>query len=119
MTALADYLREEGSSRFEIVHVESPFFNAMVKSFTDAVGPNEAVESIATYNPTDTDFKPAILKLKSGDAKPVGLFLSPNQILDFIKQAKELRLTRKYFGTDLFETAAGIALDPASLQGCL
>ncbi|MBN8549371.1 MAG: ABC transporter substrate-binding protein [Deltaproteobacteria bacterium] len=119
MTALANYLNQQGNSKFEILQVESPFFNAMVKSFRDAVGDKGTVEVVGNYTPTDTDFKAIILKLKSKGTAPVGIFLSPNQILDFMKQAKELRLEREYFGTDLFETAAGIVPDPANLQGCL
>lgn len=119
MNALASHLLKQGNLKFTIIQTESPFFNAMVNSFRQAVGTSATVDILATYNPTDTDFKASILKLKKANKTPLGIFLSPDQILEFLKQAKELDLDRQYFGTDLFETAASINPDPTNLQGCL
>jgi len=119
MMTLVNYLQKKSNSKFFIVQAESPFFNAMVKSFRDAIGENGTVEIVATYNPNDKDFKSTILKLRSTKDAPVGIFLFPDQLIDFLKQAKELHLEKQYFGTDLFETAAGMVPDPGSFQGCV
>jgi branched-chain amino acid transport system substrate-binding protein len=119
MEVLASYLITQGNTKLSVIYAESPFFISMVNGLREAIGKNGTVDVLATYNPSDTDFKATILKLKSKASGPVGLFLTPDQILEFLKQASELHVEREYFGTDLFETAARIVSDPKNLQGCL
>jgi branched-chain amino acid transport system substrate-binding protein len=123
MTAMAEHFSDEGKDEFLIIQAEGSFFEAMSGSFARAVQRPEKVEILARLNPNETDFRARILTLKAKanaeGPRPIGLFLTPQQILAFLKQARELHFEADYFGTDLFETAATIAPDPAILEGCV
>jgi ABC-type branched-subunit amino acid transport system substrate-binding protein len=118
MSALADDLVERGFTRFAILRTESPFFNAMSESFRHALGSRGSIQEIGSFGPVDTEFKATLLKLKSSDVDVVGLFLTPDQLVAFMNSAHELWYSSSYFGTDLFETAAGIVPNSAYFEGC-
>lgn len=119
MKALANYLEKTEESELQVLQTEASFFNSMVKGFKLALLKSSKDLSVSNYNPSDTDFRTIILKLKIKKPKYVGLFLLPNQLVAFMKQAKTLGLKTSYFGTDLFETAASIANDNELFKGCL
>lgn len=119
MNELSLYLSKSEISKFPVVGTESSFFNAMISSLNEALGTSASLTQVAKYNPSDLDFRPTILKLRSKKPEYVGLFLLPEQLIAFMKQARELGLDAKYFGTDLFETSANIASDRDLFQGCL
>lgn len=119
MQALADYLISKGENDFFLVRTESPFFNAMSSSFKNAVGSRGTINEFSAFNPDQTDFRAVLLRLKSKLQGSIGLFLSPDQLIEFMKQAKELHITGKYFGTDLFETSAGIVPETHYFENCL
>ena len=119
MTALAVYLKKYGQAEIPIVGSESLFLNAMIDSLKVALGKSVSLASMGSYNPTDLDFRSTITKLKSRNHKYVGLFLLPEQLIAFMKQAKELGFKSRCFGTDLFETSASIVPDSDLFEGCL
>jgi ABC-type branched-subunit amino acid transport system substrate-binding protein len=118
--ALASYLiNREKSPDYPVIVGEHPFLQAMSRSLTDALGRQYPVREVATVLPTETDFRPLILKIRSYRDKPVGLFLFPESLIAFLKQARWLGFSASYFGTDLCESAAKLAGDPSLLEGCL
>lgn len=119
MDTLADSLLKNGHKKFYIVRMESPFYSAMADSFSKKVGTRGVIEEVAAHNPSETDFRTTVSKLKVLENNPVGIFLSPDQLIQFVKQSKELQIERLYFGTDLFETAASISADKTMFEGCL
>jgi len=123
MQVLASYFETRGVVEFNVVQSESLFFNSMVQSFEDSVAVGSVVDVLARYNPTETDFRATIIRLKSMSGtkktRPTGIFLAPEQLIEFLKQAQELNFHTLFFGTDLFETAAETAPDSSIFQGCL
>ena len=119
MQSLSEYWSAQHVSRFTIVRAEAHFFNAMWESFRDAAGSSASFVELGNLSPVDLDFKPILLKARSAAPNPVGLFLSPEQLIQLMKQARELRMSGAYFGTDLFETAAGMAQEPALFDGVI
>lgn len=114
---LLEYQRGIGVKHLQIINTELSFLNSMVSALKRNLKPDESLEIISTVNPGDLDFRSLIPKLKSRGANSIGLFILPDQLQAFIKQADELRLSVKLYGTDLFETAARLtplgALDGA------
>ncbi len=119
MKVLADYLKVENASDFPIVQTNYSFFQAMVGSFRKGMGVPANVQDIATYNPGETDFRVAILKLKKFEGKRIGLFMFPDQLIAFLRQARELGMSASYFGIDLCETAATLTGGNGLLDGCI
>ena len=77
------------------------------------------MHELATYNPTNLDFWVDILKLKKISNPQIGLFMFPEQMIAFLRQARELGLKANYFGIDLCETAAMLSNGSGLLDGCL
>ncbi len=119
MQALGEFLLKRGHSSFTIVQTESPFFNGMVKTFKEAADSRAQIRIVQAFQPTATDFRATIGKIKAAGDSPLGLFLNPDQLVSFVKQAKELGLERPLFGTDLFETAAEIAGPVKLFEGAI
>jgi branched-chain amino acid transport system substrate-binding protein len=119
MQALARHLQEQGHESFPIVQTEASFLNAMVSSFQRALGPDHKIVEAGRVLPNEMDFRVQILKLKNMNQKIIGVFLWPDQLLAFFKQARELGLSAEYFGTDLCETAATLSRDPSLVEGCV
>lgn len=116
---LASFLLQSGSPRWSIVRADSSFFDAMTKSLIRrATGKVEIGEPII-INPEERDFKSTILRLKQSNPGAVGLFIGPDQLLNFVKQAELLKFKATYFGTDLFETAVSISTNTDTFSGCI
>jgi branched-chain amino acid transport system substrate-binding protein len=91
----------------------------MIETFKQALGSRAQIRIVETFQPTVTDFRATIGKIKATGNSPLGLFLNPDQLVSFVKQARELGLERPLFGTDLFETAAEIAGPAKLFEGAL
>jgi ABC-type branched-subunit amino acid transport system substrate-binding protein len=122
MKAMAEHFAALKKEHFTLIQAEGQFFEAMVGSFVSAARNPDQVQILAPLNPIEMDFRASILTLKAkaraNGPRTIALFLTPQQILAFLKQAGELHFEADYFGTDLFETAATTASDPAILEGC-
>jgi len=118
--ALASYLtNHDKSGDYPVIVGEHPFLQAMSRSLSEAVGRQHAVREVATVLPTETDFRALILKIRAYKDRPVGLFLFPESLIAFLKQARGLGFSASYFGTDLCESAAKLAGDTSLLEGCV
>lgn len=119
MAELGKFLQHQSDGGVFIVQTESSFFAAMVAGLKKAIGKKKKIVPRAVVNPDDTDFRPLIAQLKPFEGGLMGLFLWPDQLVAFLRQAKEMHFKARYFGTDLCETAALIATDPTLVEGCI
>jgi len=103
--ALLGGLRKKGEKVFAIVNTEMGYTNSMLKAFQGNIKSDEHLDIIANVNPSEIDFRSIILKAKGLKVKTLGLFLLPNQLLIFMKQARELKFTFTLFSTNLIESA--------------
>jgi ABC-type branched-subunit amino acid transport system substrate-binding protein len=60
-----------------------------------------------------------MLKLRSYRDTKVGLMLFAPSLIAFLKQARGLGVTERFFGTDVCEGAATLSEDPKLLDGCI
>lgn len=119
MQALADYLKKDGSREYPVIEGEHLFFKAMTASLTRGLGADGTVQRIATPALDEADFRSVILKLRRYPNRKVGLMLFPPSLIAFLKQARELRVTSTFFGTDTCEAAVTLSPDPKLLDGCI
>jgi branched-chain amino acid transport system substrate-binding protein len=119
MLLLAQYLRNSNTAEFPIIQTESTFLSSMIKSLENALGAETRLLSIATVSPNETDFRTIITKLRKHSGKKIGLFLWPEQLIAFTRQAREFGFSAEYFGTDLCETAAVLPTGAVLMEGCV
>jgi ABC-type branched-subunit amino acid transport system substrate-binding protein len=120
MLALSSYLKKHDiEDEYPVVVGEHTFLQAMSRSLATALGSASPVREVATVLPNETDFRPVILKMRKYKERPVGLFLFPDSLISFLKQARGVGFSASYFGTDLCESAANLAESPALLEGCV
>jgi len=117
--ALADYLAKSGENELPIIQTESTFFSAMIDGVRKAGGSKIKLQEIARVSPGEVDFRSVIAKLKVLKRRAIGVFLWPEQLIAFFRQARELGLDAQYFGTDLCETAAALTEGRGLAEGCL
>ncbi len=119
MQVLADYLKKDGLKEFPVVVGEHAFFRAMTNSLVKGLGADRVVREIANPVLDETDFRSVILKLRGYRDTKVGLMLFAPSLTAFLKQARELRFSATFFGTDVCEGAATLSKDPKLLDGCI
>jgi ABC-type branched-subunit amino acid transport system substrate-binding protein len=69
--------------------------------------------------PSERDFRALVGKLKATGANRIGVFLLTDQLITFMRQARENGLTAEIFGADLCETAANTEGNGRYLEGCI
>jgi ABC-type branched-subunit amino acid transport system substrate-binding protein len=121
MKVFADYISSysDSADSYPYVKSEISFFNLMAQDFKDSLASGITAEEIGVVNPDVMDFRSHILKLKKAHKKNIGLFLLPEQIISFVRQANAMGAEFTYFGTDLFESAAIITSTEKLLEGSL
>jgi len=103
-----EYLIERKITTASVLYSNTAFgkslSDAFVKKFLESGGKILAVES---YNPTDTDFKSALNKIK--ESAPEAVFIPGYQeVLDIIKQATETDINALILATPTFESPGTI-----------
>lgn len=91
----------------------------MIKSLDSSIGNKRKLREVARVNPGETDFRTIITRVRSLNAPQVGVFLWPDQLLAFLRQARVMGLKTEIFGTDLCETTASISPDETYAEGCI
>lgn len=119
MLGLANYLTKTGAGQFPIIRADATYFEAMTASLVRALRPGAAVTEVAVVPPDMTDFRAIIAKLSPYQHRQFGIFLWPEQLIAFLRQAQELNFQAEYFGTDLCETAATLSGGAELLEGCI
>lgn len=105
INALLQFLRGRNERSFVVINTELSFLNSMIAAFRKNLLSDEALEIASTVNPSETNFRALISKLKSKGQTSIGLFMLPEQISAFYKQAAQQRFEFTAYGTDFFETA--------------
>jgi ABC-type branched-subunit amino acid transport system substrate-binding protein len=120
--ALADFLAAEKQLEYPVIRAEYDFFVHLlgdVEVRLRQVKPEKKLSIIAEVVPTEMDFRSIISKLKALKPERVGVFLLPDQLVTFMRQARASGVTAEIFGSDVCETAAGIEGARQLLEGCI
>jgi len=115
---LLGYLRKENITRIGIVKSELSFFNMLTDGLERLKG-SEQIEVVDSLLPSETDFRPTILKLRTKNFDILGLYLISPQVGLFFKQANELGLRARTFGATPFESKGVIASAWSLMDGAV
>jgi branched-chain amino acid transport system substrate-binding protein len=120
--ALADFLASEEQLEYPVVTTEYDFFLRLLDDTATRlaeVKPTAKLSVIARVLPAERDFRSIISKLASIKARRIGVFLQPDQLATFMRQAREGGVSAEIFGSDICETAASIESGQKNLEGCV
>jgi ABC-type branched-subunit amino acid transport system substrate-binding protein len=120
--ALAEFLASEEQLEYPVIRTEYDFFLQLLDdtaAHLHAVKPIAKLTTFAQVLPADRDFRAIISRLKSVKAARIGVFLFADQLVTFMRQAREGGLTAQIFGCDLCETAAKSDGAQKYLEGCI
>ena len=101
---LVQYLRSENFKNIGIIKTEISFYNVRVSGIREFLMPSEKLDILYELNPSETDFKTIVGVLKRKKFDVLGLYLTPPQIINFYKNAKEQKLQVSTFGSTPFES---------------
>lgn len=114
---LAGYLREKGFSKIGVVLTEISYLNLMLTGLRKELDPNQNIQVIDGYSPSDNDFRASVTKARSSNYDVIGVLLISGQISQFYRQAAEQKLTLPTFGADFFESTTEIAQAKGAMEG--
>ena len=110
-----------GVERFAVIYEQTDYARPIAEKLKlEFEKRNGQIVLYEAYNPGDIDFRTLLLKARS--AEPDALFLSaqtPDAVFHFVKQVKELGLSVKLFGNDVFATQAIIDQAPELFEGAV
>jgi len=101
---LLNHLRANKIKHIGIVKTELAYMNGLIDSMKKNLKSDESIDVVDTYEPSDTDFKTTIAKLRTKKFDSVGVFLISGQISQFYRQSNQLGLKINTFGTDFFDS---------------
>lgn len=101
---LLEYLRAQHFSKLGIVKTELAFMNAIVEGIKAHLRAGETLEVVDAFDPSDSDFKTSLVKLKRRQFDALGVFLISGQVSQFYRQARQLGFAATTFGTDTFDS---------------
>ena len=113
------YLTNPAPHRFDVVKAEISFFNTLLDEFQKGLKADETLNIVDQFLPSDTDFRPVILKLKGQQLEYLGVYLIPPQVGPFFRQAKELDFHPRVFGTTPFESSQVISSALGEMEGAV
>ena len=103
-----------------IIKEEHDGLNALRQNFVDELEKANLKSTLSidqSFLPGTTDFKTAILQLKNEKVDGTALFLFPNSVAIFAKQARSLGYNADLFGPDTFEDKSLIKASNNALVG--
>jgi ABC-type branched-subunit amino acid transport system substrate-binding protein len=116
--ALARAVSTRGLGSLAVVESEGRFFEAMAEGTArDLRGEGPVLRESVSRG--QQDFRALIVRFKHRGVRGVGLFMLPEQLRTFARQARELDFHPAYFGTDLFESAAESPETQSLFRGAL
>jgi ABC-type branched-subunit amino acid transport system substrate-binding protein len=80
------------------------FYDILIEGMKKNLQADESIEIIEDLLPTDIDFKRVVTKSKKMNFDTLGMFLSPTQILSFLKEAKIQKFNASFFGASPFQS---------------
>lgn len=119
--ALAEFIAVGKQLDYPVVTTQYDFFLQLIGDagvHLREIRPNAKLSVLAEVLPTEREFRSIISKLKALKVDRIGVFLLPDQLATFMRQARESGITAEIFGSDICETAAEIEGARQYLQGC-
>lgn len=101
--ATLKYFRKLNIKGISLVKSEVSIFNILADELKNNLAGDEQLEIYDSFLPNDLDFKTSIAKLKKREMDILGLYLTPPQLVQFLRQAKEQNFKPKLFGFTPFE----------------
>ncbi len=119
--ALAEFIAVDKQLDYPVITTQYDFFLQLIGEagvHLREIKPQAKLSVLAEVLPTEREFRSLISKLKGLGAERIGVFLLPDQLATFMRQARENGITAEIFGSDICETAAEIPGVRQYLQGC-
>ncbi len=95
---LLEFLRMEGDKKLGLVQVQMSYYDLLRAGMEKHLKPSESLELIEHVGPEATDFRTIVLKAKQQNYDRIGLFLTPPQMLEFVREAAQLKFKYRIFG---------------------
>lgn len=112
-------MRKRGLKKFAVVKAEYVYFNNLVEGLKKFLQPGETLEILASFQPSETDFRSTVTKLKKVNFDAVGVYLNPGQVSTFFKQLVEQGIQINSFGSTNFGSLTEIAEAKGAMEGAL
>lgn len=118
--ALSEELVRDGARSFGVVLVDIPYYRDIVEALKVHLERAGArLEVVDTYTLDTSDFKSVIAKLKSRRYDAVGVFLLPDQIITYYRQAFALGYATRTFGAAIHDSQDLITRAGPGVEGAL
>jgi ABC-type branched-subunit amino acid transport system substrate-binding protein len=116
--ALIGELKKRKLLRAGIIAVEIPYYTDIITAL-EQQGRQAGVEIavVDSYTGTQTDFRSSISSARRAKFDAVGVFLLPDQIISFYRQAGELNYKTATFGSDIPDSQKLIDVCPDNVSG--
>jgi len=116
---LAKYLSASGKKKLMVVLTENSYLRGLLDTLQKYLMPDQTLTILDTYQPSDSDFRTSVTKLRGREFDMVGVFLLSGQISQFYRQATQQRLRFASFGTDFFESTTEISQSNGAMEGAI
>lgn len=116
---LLEELRKKGFKKFALVKAEYVYFNRLVDGLRKFLLSDETLDVVASFPPSETNFRSTILKIAQAQFDAVGVFLDPAQCSLFFRQMAERKLKLQTFGTTNFASSKVIREAQGNMEGAL
>ena len=103
---LTEYLQQQGVKKIAMIMSELSFFELLSKGIKQHLKVDQSFDIVSVVLPSEKDFKSVLIKNSLQDYDIVGVYLLPDQLRLFYRQAKQLGLSFKTFGTTTFESTS-------------
>ena len=104
------------NDKVAIIAAEITFFRDVVK-YLEQGDTHKIIKKSEFVLPEEQDFRTFIIGLKSASFQTVAVFLLPNQICTFLRQALEQNYHPRFLGTELFDSKDLIGDCPENING--
>lgn len=115
--ATAKELSASNVSKVRVVKTELTYFNDLSEGIRSSLSSSVSYQVHESVDPTASDFRTIIARLKQDPPDRLGLLLLNSQAIAFLKQAREVDYHPSLFGSDLFDSPDLIKSVGASLDG--
>ena len=114
---LAKHIRAKQYHRIAVVLAQNSYLSGIYSSLANALGTELIL--IDHFEPSDTDFRAAITKIRHGGFDSVAVFLMSGQVSQFYRQLQQQRVNLPTLGTDFFESTTEIEAAGPAMQGAV
>lgn len=116
---LAGHLKQKGYKKLGVVMAQNTYLQGLFDGLRANLGDDQQITTVATFNPSEMDFRGAILKAKSQGFDAIGVFLISGQVSTFYRQLQDLHIGVPTFGTDFFESATEVKMANGAMEGAV